>query len=70
MISPAVMAVITWLLVGVVLLLLWAYSRWCHNYWSSRGIVTPPNIPFFGQAHKFFVGQRWIYLHKVSCEYD
>lgn len=58
----------TWLLVGVVLLLLWAYSRWRLSYWSLRGIKTPPTIPFFGNVHEFFVGKRWLYMDKVSRE--
>ncbi|XP_047493445.1 cytochrome P450 3A4-like [Penaeus chinensis] len=42
----------TWLLVGVVILLAWAYSRWKHSYWSSRGVATPPFLPFLGHLHK------------------
>lgn len=42
----------TWLLLGVVILLAWAYSRWKHSFWSSRGVATPPIIPFLGHLHK------------------
>ncbi|XP_042886029.1 cytochrome P450 3A7-like [Penaeus japonicus] len=46
------MTIETWLLAGLVLVLAWAYSRWKHSYWSSRGVPTPPFLPFIGHLHK------------------
>lgn len=63
------MGVVTWLFVGAVVLLLWVYSRWCHSYWSSRGIVSPPALPIFGHAQQFFGSQRWLYVDKFYRKY-
>ncbi|XP_027231239.1 cytochrome P450 3A41 isoform X2 [Penaeus vannamei] len=42
---------VTWMLVGAVLVLLWAYSRWKHRFWESKGVPTPPVVPFIGHMH-------------------
>lgn len=62
------MGVETWLLVAAVGVLLWAYCRWRHSYWASRGVATPPVVPFMDLMHTFFAGQRWVHMDKVSYE--
>lgn len=42
---------VTWMLAGAVLVLLWAYSRWKHRFWESKGVPTPPVVPFIGHMH-------------------
>ncbi|XP_071534282.1 cytochrome P450 6k1-like [Panulirus ornatus] len=66
------MGVETWLLlVSVVVLALWAYSRWRLSYWSSRGITAPPALPFLGHAHKIFskTQGRWVFDDEVYTKY-
>ncbi|KAG0720264.1 Cytochrome P450 6k1 [Chionoecetes opilio] len=60
------MGVETWLLVATVAVLAWLYSRWRHSYWSSRGVPSPPALPFLGHFHKaFFINRRlWESLHE------
>ncbi|KAG0722237.1 Cytochrome P450 3A31 [Chionoecetes opilio] len=60
------MGVETWLLVATVVVLAWLYSRWRHSYWSSRGVPSPPALPFLGHFHKvFFINSRlWESLHE------
>lgn len=66
--APAAgMGVVTWLLVGAVVVLLWTFSRRCHSYWSSRGIVSPPAVTFLGHTHELFSSQRRFFVDKVSC---
>lgn len=57
----------TWLLVVAIVVLLWVYGRWQHNYWASLGVLTPPTVIFIGHLHSFVFGQRWLYLDKVNC---
>ncbi|XP_069991154.1 cytochrome P450 9e2-like [Penaeus vannamei] len=49
---------VTWLLLGAVLVLFWAYSWWKHRYWANQGVPTPPVVPFIGHAHKLFAPDR------------
>nr|WBG54464.1 cytochrome P450 [Austinograea rodriguezensis] len=56
------MGVATWLLMAAVVVLLWAYSKWRHSYWSSKGVASPPPLPVVGHMHSFITGQRWIYV--------
>ncbi|XP_071540340.1 cytochrome P450 3A41-like isoform X1 [Panulirus ornatus] len=65
------MGVEAWLLVGVVVLAAWAYSRWRHTYWSSRGVPTPPFLPFLGHVHKLFSASqgRWVFDDEVYTKY-
>ncbi|KAG0717079.1 Cytochrome P450 3A11 [Chionoecetes opilio] len=53
------MGVETWLLLATVAVLTWLYSRWRHSYWSSKGVPSPPGLPFIGHFHKsFFINNR------------
>ncbi|KAG0722068.1 Cytochrome P450 3A11 [Chionoecetes opilio] len=53
------MGVDTCVLVATVVVLAWLYSRWRHSYWSSRGVPSPPALPFLGHVHKaFFINKR------------
>ncbi|XP_069187504.1 cytochrome P450 9e2-like isoform X2 [Procambarus clarkii] len=65
------MIVEVWLFVASVVLAGWAYSRWCHNYWSSRGIPTPPYLPFLGHMHRQLSWSvpRWIFFDEVYYRY-
>ncbi|XP_037785999.1 cytochrome P450 9e2-like [Penaeus monodon] len=49
---------VTWLLLGAALALFWAYSWWKHRYWTSKGVPTPPVVPFIGHAHKLLVPNK------------
>ncbi|XP_042864014.1 cytochrome P450 9e2-like [Penaeus japonicus] len=46
---------VTWLLLGVALVLFWAYSRWRHRYWASKGVPTPPMLPIIGHLHNTLI---------------
>ncbi|KAG0714802.1 Cytochrome P450 3A41 [Chionoecetes opilio] len=61
------MGVETWLLVATVAVLAWLYSSWRHSYWSSRGVPSPPALPFLGHFHKSFLVDRtcWIFLNEM-----
>ncbi|KAK8741853.1 hypothetical protein OTU49_002425 [Cherax quadricarinatus] len=65
------MGVEVWLLVAGVVMAAWAYSRWRHSYWSSRGVSTPPYLPFLGHLHKLLsLSQtRWRYVDEVYHKY-
>nr|XP_053654326.1 cytochrome P450 3A41-like [Cherax quadricarinatus] len=60
-----------WLLVAGLVLAAYVYSRWRHSYWSSRGIPTPPFLPFLGHMHKklAFFQSRWEYFDEVYHKY-
>lgn len=61
------MTFVTWVLVCVVIAAAWAYSRWRHSYWSSRGVSTPPFLPFLGHIHQIFSrNKKWVYDTVVS----
>nr|XP_053638108.1 cytochrome P450 9e2-like [Cherax quadricarinatus] len=61
------MGIEVWLLVAGVVMAAWAYSRWRHSYWSSRGVSTPPYLPFLGHMHKLLSSSqsRWLYFDEV-----
>ncbi|XP_069946204.1 cytochrome P450 9e2-like isoform X2 [Cherax quadricarinatus] len=65
------MGVEVWLLVAGVVMAAWAYSRWRHSYWSSRGVSTPPYLPFLGHIHKILSlsQSRWHYFDEVYHKY-
>ncbi|KAK8741814.1 hypothetical protein OTU49_002420, partial [Cherax quadricarinatus] len=65
------MGIEVWLLVAGVVMAAWAYSRWRHSYWSSRGVSTPPYLPFLGHMHKLLsLSQtRWHYFDEVYHKY-
>lgn len=46
------MAVEALLLLVTLAALVWLYSRWRHSYWSSKGVASPPALPFIGHFHK------------------
>nr|XP_027231178.1 cytochrome P450 3A24-like isoform X2 [Penaeus vannamei] len=54
---------VTWLLLGAVLVLLWAYSWWRHRFWATKGVPTPPVVPFIGHAHKLLLPAK-------LCEFE
>ncbi|XP_069943186.1 cytochrome P450 3A41-like [Cherax quadricarinatus] len=60
-----------WLFVAGLVLAAYVYSRWRHSYWSSRGIPTPPFLPFLGHMHKklSFFQSRWDYFDEVYHKY-
>ncbi|XP_069942985.1 cytochrome P450 3A11-like isoform X1 [Cherax quadricarinatus] len=60
-----------WLFVAGLVLVAYVYSRWCHSYWSSRGIRTPPFLPFLGHMHKKLpiFQSRWDYYDEVYHKY-
>lgn len=65
------------MLVTVVLVLtalvtaLWAYSKYCHNYWAARGVPTAQGaLPLLGHTFKLFARERWVFIDKVSQEQD
>ncbi|XP_042886027.1 cytochrome P450 9e2-like [Penaeus japonicus] len=57
---------VTWLLVGVVLVLSWAYSRWRHRYWTSKGVPSPPTLPFIGHLHKLVAPSMRCYFENEA----
>ncbi|XP_069937066.1 cytochrome P450 9e2-like isoform X2 [Cherax quadricarinatus] len=56
-----------WLVVAGLMMAAWMYSRWRHSYWSSRGVPTPPFLPFLGHMHKqiSLFQFRWDYIDEV-----
>ncbi|XP_050716917.1 cytochrome P450 3A41-like [Eriocheir sinensis] len=58
------MGVETWLLLATVAVLAWLYSRWRHSYWASRGVASPPALPFIGHFHKS------IFINKKPWEFQ
>ncbi|KAG0719717.1 Cytochrome P450 3A11 [Chionoecetes opilio] len=58
------MGVETWLLLAAVLVLLCVYSKWRHSYWSTKGVASPPALPFLGHMQSFVCGQRWLHMDK------
>ncbi|XP_050717042.1 cytochrome P450 3A41-like [Eriocheir sinensis] len=46
------MGVETWLLLATLVMLAWLYSRWRLRYWASKGVPSPPALPFIGHLHK------------------
>nr|XP_053654374.1 cytochrome P450 3A41-like [Cherax quadricarinatus] len=60
-----------WLFVAGLVLVAYVYSRWCHSYWSSHGIRTPPFLPFLGHMHKKLpiFQSRWDYYDEVYHKY-
>ncbi|KAG7156545.1 cytochrome P450 6a20-like [Homarus americanus] len=65
------MGVEVWLLLVVGVLMALAYSRWRHSYWSSRGVPTPPIIPFLGHIHALFLKglKPLLYENEVYSKY-
>ncbi|KAG7155223.1 Cytochrome P450 6k1-like 2 [Homarus americanus] len=56
------------LLVVTLVTAAWLYSKYCHNYWAARGVVTIPGyIPFLGHSHKLYRTSypRWLYIDEV-----
>ena len=53
---PHTMGAEIWVLLVTVAVLAWIYSKWCHRYWSSRGVPSLPSMPFIGHIHKSFIG--------------
>lgn len=46
---------------------LWLYFRVRYQYWTSRGVATPPITPLLGHLNKvFFVNkQAWVFYNEV-----
>ncbi|KAG0724962.1 Cytochrome P450 3A11 [Chionoecetes opilio] len=61
------MGVETWVLVATVAVLAWLYSKWRHSYWSSRGVPSPPALPFLGHYHKaYFMNKTsWVFYNEM-----
>ncbi|KAK8738700.1 hypothetical protein OTU49_004021 [Cherax quadricarinatus] len=65
------MGVEVWLFVAALVLAAWSYSRRRHSYWSSRGIPSPPALPFLGHIHNMLsiFHFRWVYFDEVYHKY-
>ncbi|KAG7155483.1 Cytochrome P450 3A11-like 2 [Homarus americanus] len=65
------MGVEVWMLLMVGVLGSWAYTRKRHNYWSARGVSTPPYLPFLGHMHRLFslTQSKWVYFWEVYRKY-
>ncbi|XP_050716925.1 cytochrome P450 3A41-like isoform X2 [Eriocheir sinensis] len=61
------MGVETWLLLATLAVLAWLYSRWRHSFWSSRGVPSPPALPFIGHFHKeYFIDAQGVEFIKEN----
>lgn len=57
------MSVETWLLLATVVVLAWFYSKWRHSHWYSKGVSSPPALPFIGHFHKeYFVDTKALHF--------
>lgn len=60
-------------LVILVVMTLWAYSKTRLSYWAARGVPTVPGaLPFLGHSTQLLSKTRskWLYLDEVSQEDD
>ncbi|KAG7175941.1 Cytochrome P450 6a2-like [Homarus americanus] len=66
-----VMGVEVWILLMVGVMGSWAYTRRRHNYWSARGVSTPPYLPFLGHLHKLFspTQSKQLYFWEIYHKY-
>ncbi|XP_069984915.1 cytochrome P450 9e2 isoform X1 [Penaeus vannamei] len=56
------MSLVTLALLCVAVAALWAYSKWRHSYWASRGVPTPPYVPILGHMHQALSREgKWKY---------
>ncbi|XP_050717040.1 cytochrome P450 3A31-like [Eriocheir sinensis] len=52
-------------------LALWLYFRVHYQYWTSKGVITPPITPLLGHFHKvFFVNREaWVFYSEIYNKY-